>query len=69
MYILYLYYLFQLFNTEYFVVFKYIYSCFVNDLAQIDYNYIDKLDFLVADLAAELVIGSLRLIDLYIQSV
>jgi len=37
--------LLQLFDIEYFVLFKYIYSYFVNNLICIEYNYIDKFKF------------------------
>lgn len=44
---LYLSYLFQLLDIGYFAVLKYIYSYFINNLVRTDYNYINKLDFLV----------------------
>ncbi|KAJ5596811.1 hypothetical protein N7450_003269 [Penicillium hetheringtonii] len=39
-------YILQSFDIEYFAVLKHIYSRFISDLACMEYNYIDKLDFL-----------------------
>lgn len=44
--LLYFLYLFQLFDIEYFAVFKYIYSYFINNLICVEYNYINKFNFL-----------------------
>ncbi|KAJ5583844.1 hypothetical protein N7450_006508 [Penicillium hetheringtonii] len=42
----YLLHILQSLDIEYFAVLKYIYGRFVSDLAYIEYNYIDKFDFL-----------------------
>ena len=44
--LVYLFYLLQSLDIDYFAVFKYIYSYFVSDLIYIEYNYIDKFNFL-----------------------
>lgn len=42
----YLFYLLQFLNIDYFAVLKYIYSCLITNQTRLEYNYIDKLDFL-----------------------
>ncbi|KAJ5242257.1 uncharacterized protein N7469_000584 [Penicillium citrinum] len=41
-----LFYLLQFLNIDCFAVLKYIYSCLITNQIRLEYNYIDKLDFL-----------------------
>ncbi|KAK5789821.1 hypothetical protein VI817_008944 [Penicillium citrinum] len=55
---IYLLYLLQLFDIDYFISLKYMYNRFVKDLIQKDINYINKLDFFIKQFFSRLYIYS-----------